>query len=81
MNLIKIEISDQEPLRRSVSLTNEQWAVVTMCIESYSETWRTRNSQTIATYVTRGQLQEAVNEADKMSFLLQQLDEIYAQIV
>jgi hypothetical protein len=52
-----------------------------MCAEAYSETYRTKHSQTIATYVTRGQIPEAQAEAVKMNQLLQTLDKLQAKLV
>jgi hypothetical protein len=50
-------------------------------VESFSDTYRKQHSQTIATYVTRGQLAEAQSEAQKMNQLLQQLDKLQALLV
>lgn len=70
-----------QPIERAVSLTNDQWLIISQCLESFSETYRTRHSQTIATYVTRGQLEEAQEEARKMNDLLQVLDKLQALVV
>lgn len=70
-----------EEIRRSITLTNEQWLVISQCVESFAETYRGRHSQTIATYVTRGQLEVAKEEAVKMNNLLQQLDKLQALLV
>lgn len=77
-DLVVIETPDNEEIRRTVSLTNEQFAVLAMCVESYADTYRAKHSQTVATYVTRGQLDAAVTEAQHMNDLLQQLDKIQA---
>jgi hypothetical protein len=74
------ELPDQD-ITRSVTLSNEQWSILAMCAESYSETYRTKHSQTIATFVTRGQLPEAVAEGVKMNQLLQSLDKLQAKLV
>ena len=76
-------LSTEEPeeISRSVSLTNEQWSILAMCAESYSDTYRTKHSQTIATFVTRGQIPEAQAEAIKMNQLLQTLDKLQAKLV
>jgi hypothetical protein len=50
-------------------------------VEAFSDTYRKQHSQTVATYVTRGQLDHAVDEARKMNELLQQLDRLQAKIV
>lgn len=81
MDLIVIKGEPENEIRRSVTLSNEQWAILAMCADSYADTYRTRHSQTIATYVTRGQIPEAQNEATKMNQLLQQLDQLQALIV
>ena len=70
-----------EEITRSVTLTNDQWLIVSQAMEAFSETYRTRQSQIIATYVTRKQLNEAESEADKMNSLLQVLDKIQARLV
>ena len=72
---------EPEEISRSVSLTNEQWSILAMCAESYSDTYRTKHSQTIATFVTRGQISEAQAEAVKMNQLLQTLDKLQARLV
>jgi hypothetical protein len=74
-----IEVSEE--ISRSVSLTNEQWATLALCAESYADTYRKKHSQTIATYVTRGQIPEAQAEAVKMNQLLQTLDKLQAKLV
>ena len=68
-------------LERSVTLTNEQWSILAMCAEAYATTFRTQQSEFIATYVTRGQLDEAVNQAGKMNAMLQSLDKLQAKLV
>jgi len=70
-----------EEISRSVSLTNEQWATLALCAESYADTYRTKHSQIIATFVTRGQIPEAQEEAVKMNQLLQTLDKLQAKLV
>jgi len=78
MDLVIITDEPDNEIRRSVNLTNEQWAILAMCADSYTTTYRRKHSQTIATYVTRGQLDEAQAEAVKMNQLLQQLDKLQA---
>jgi hypothetical protein len=77
------EVDDETPqdIIRSVTLSNEQWSILAMCAESYSDTYRAKHSQTIATYVTRGQIPEAQAEAVKMNQLLQTLDKLQAKLV
>jgi hypothetical protein len=70
-----------EEISRSVSLTNEQWAILALCAESYADTYRTKHSQIIATFVTRGQIAEAQAEAVNMNQLLQTLDKLQAQLL
>jgi len=67
-------------IERSVTLTNEQWSILAMCAEAYATTFRTQQSGFIATYVTRGQLDEAVTQAAKMNLMLQQLDKLQAKL-
>lgn len=68
-------------LERSVTLTNEQWSILAMCAEAYSTTFRTQQSEFVTTYVTRGQLDEAVNQAGKMNAMLAKLDKLQAKLM
>jgi len=81
MQIIVITESPQEEISRSVTLTNDEWLVLSQCVESFADSYRTKHSQTIATYVTRGQLQEAQDEAQRMNQLLMKLDKLQARIV
>jgi hypothetical protein len=80
-DLVVMENDPSNEIKRSVELTNEEWAILAMCIEAYADTYRTRHSQTVTTYVTRGQLDNAVAEAAKMNQLLQSLDNIQAKLL
>jgi hypothetical protein len=77
---IFVEDIPQE-ITRSVTLTNDQWLILSQCVESFADKYRSQHSQTIATYVTRGQLNEAQQEARRMNDLLQQLDKLQAKLV
>ena len=68
-------------ITRSVTLTNEQWGILALCADAYATTFRTKQSEFVATYVTRGQLDEAVTQAAKMNAMLQQLDRIQAKLL
>ncbi|MBW2451874.1 MAG: hypothetical protein JRF07_05910 [Deltaproteobacteria bacterium] len=81
MDLVIITETPQEEIQRSVTLTNDQWLIISQCVESFADTYRKQHSQTIATYVTRGQLEVAVDEARKMNDLLQTLDKLQAKVV
>jgi hypothetical protein len=81
MDLIVITDAPNEEITRSVSLTNDQWLILSQCVEAFSDTYRKQHSQTIATYVTRGQLDQAQIEAQRMNELLQQLDKLQAHLV
>ena len=81
MDLIVITEPVDETIRRSVTLDNDAWLIISQCIESFADSYRAKHSQTIATYVTRGQLDEASNEARKMNELLQRLDKLQAAVV
>ena len=74
-------VSSEDTIVRDVSMTNDEWLVVSQCIEAFASTYRKNQSQVIATYVTRGQIPEAVNEADKMNQMLQRLDQIQIKVV
>jgi hypothetical protein len=64
-----------------VTLNNESWAILALCADAYATTFRTQQSEFIATYVTRGQLDEAVVQAKKMNQMLQMLDKLQAKLV
>lgn len=81
LDLVVITGEPENEITRSVTLTNEQWAILAMCTEAYADTYRTKHSQTIATYVTRGQLDQAQVEATRMNQLLQQLDKLQAYLM
>ena len=68
-------------ITRSVTLTNEQWSILALCADAYATTFRTQQSEFVATYVTRGQLDEAGTQAAKMNAMLQQLDSIQAKLL
>lgn len=70
-----------EQMSRSVVLTNDEWLILSQCVEAFSGTYRAQHSQTIATYLTRGQVDSALIEADKMDQLLKRLDHIQVKIV
>jgi hypothetical protein len=69
------------PIKRSIELSNEDWSILAQCAESFCSVFRTRQSERIATYVTRGQLDLAVEEAKSMGALLEKLDKIQAKLV
>ena len=75
------EDNETKVLERSVTLSNEEWSILAMCAEAYATTFRTQQSEFVATYVTRNQLDEAVTQAGKMNALLQKLDRIQAKLV
>lgn len=75
------EDAETKVLERSVTLTNEQWSILAMCAEAYSTTFRTQQSEFVTTYVTRGQLDEAVNQAGKMNAMLAKLDKLQAKLM
>ena len=77
----ELEDNETQVLERSVTLTNEQWSILAMCAESYATTFRTQQSEFIATYVTRGQLEGAVEQAAKMNIMLAKLDKLQAKLV
>ena len=70
-----------EPISRSVNATNDEWLIISQCVEAFADTYRKNQSLVIATYVTRGQTDEAVIEASKMNMMLQRLDQIQAKVV
>jgi hypothetical protein len=70
-----------EEIRRSVSLTNEEWSIVALCLDTYAGIYRSRYSEKIATYVSRGQLDQAVEECKVMNQMLQALDKLQARVM
>lgn len=81
MSLVVITSEEGEELKRSVTLSNDSWLVLSQCVEAFADSYRVKHSQTIATYVTRGQLDEAKMEAQRMNDLLRHLDKLQASIV
>lgn len=81
MEIIILKDDPYTEIERSVTLTNDQWLILSQCVEAFSDTYRKQHSQTVATYVTRGQIDIAVSEAQKMNSLLQQLDKLQAKLV
>ena len=76
-----IESIEPRPVGRSVYLTNDEWLILSQCVESFAESFRMQHSQVVTTYLTRGQVEEAVAEADKMNQLLQRLDKLQVSLV
>jgi hypothetical protein len=74
------EDSKKEEIRRPVSLTNEEWGVLRMCVDAYATTHRVKSSEIIATYVTRGQIDEAIACAKLMNDQLQILDKLQSEL-
>jgi len=70
-----------EPIVRSVLASNDEWLIISQCVEAIADTYRKNQSLVIATYLTRGQTLEAINEATKMNQMLQRLDQIQAKVV
>ena len=81
LDLVILADDPYNEIHRSVTLTNDNWLVLSQCVEAFADTYRKRHSETIATYVTRGQLDQAVVEAQKMNDLLRKLDQLQASIV
>lgn len=80
-DLVILSEEPSEEITRSVTLSNEDWGILALCADAYATTFRTQQSEFIATYVTRKQLDEAVKQADKMNALLQKLDKIQAKLL
>jgi hypothetical protein len=74
------EDNETQIIERSVTLSNEQWGIIAMCTEAYATTFRTQQSEFVTTYVTRGQLDEAVKQAGKMNAMLTTLDKLQAKL-
>ncbi len=81
MDLIILANEPDNEISRSVTLSNEEWSILALCADTYATTFRTQQSEFVATFVTRGQLDEAVSQAKKMNVMLQQLDRIQAKLL
>lgn len=81
MDLITVDHVPDETIYRSLQLSNEDFAILSMCVEAYADEYRSKHSQIIATYVTRKQLPEAVNAAEQMNVLLAKLDKLQAHLM
>lgn len=80
-DLVVLSEEPPEEITRSVTLSNEEWGILALCADAYATTFRTQQSEFVTTYVTRGQLDEAVKQAGKMNALLQKLDKIQAKLL
>ena len=80
-DLVILSEEPSEEITRSVTLSNEDWGILALCADAYATTFRTQQSEFIATFVTRKQLDEAVKQAGKMNALLQKLDKIQAKLL
>lgn len=80
-DLVILSEEPSEEITRSVTLSNEDWGILALCADTYATTFRTQQSEFVTTYVTRGQLDEAVKQADKMNVLLEKLDKIQAKLL
>ena len=80
-DLVILSEEPSEEITRSVTLSNEDWGILALCADAYATTFRTQQSEFVTTYVTRGQLDEAVKQASKMNALLQKLDKIQAKLL
>jgi hypothetical protein len=80
-DLVVLSEEPSEEITRSVTLSNEDWGILALCADAYATTFRTQQSEFVTTYVTRGQLDEAVKQASKMNTLLQKLDRIQAKLL
>ena len=80
-DLVVLSGDPDNEISRSVTLTNEEWGILALCADAYATTFRSQQSEFVATFVTRGQLDEAVSQAGKMNSLLQKLDRIQAKLL
>ena len=81
MDLVILVDDPNNEIHRAVTLSNDNWLILSQCVEAFADTYRKRHSQTIATFVTRGQLDQAQSEAVKMNNLLQTLDKLQAKLL
>lgn len=80
MDLLIIS-EDVKEMGRSIYLSNDDWLVLSQCVESFADVYRAQHSQTIATLLTRGQVDLALVEAERMGQLLQRLDKLQVALV
>ena len=80
-NLVVLQDEPNNEITRSVTLSNEEWGILALCADTYATTFRTQQSEFVTTWVTRNQLDEAVEQAAKMNAMLQQLDRIQAKLL
>ena len=80
-DLVVLSGDPDNEISRSVTLTNEEWGILALCADAYATTFRSQQSEFVATFVTRGQLDEAVSQAGKMNTMLQRLDRIQAKLL
>jgi membrane-bound lytic murein transglycosylase B len=81
MDIVVLANDEGNEISRSVTLTNEQWSILALCADSYATTFRSQQSEFVTTFVTRNQLDQAVEQAAKMNKMLQQLDRIQAKLL
>jgi hypothetical protein len=81
MDIVVMADDSNNEIRRSVTLTNEEWSILALCADTYATTFRTQQSEFVTTFVTRNQLDQAVEQAAKMNRMLQQLDRIQAKLL
>jgi membrane-bound lytic murein transglycosylase B len=81
MDIVVLANDEGNEISRSVTLTNEQWSILALCADAYATTFRSQQSEFVTTFVTRNQLDQAVEQAAKMNKMLQQLDRIQAKLL
>ena len=81
MDIVVLANDERNEISRSVTLTNEQWSILALCADAYATTFRSQQSEFVTTFVTRNQLDQAVEQAAKMNKMLQQLDRIQAKLL
>lgn len=81
MDIVVLANDEGNEISRSVTLTNEQWSILALCADAYATTFRSQQSEFVTTFVTRNQLDQAVEQAAKMNKMLQALDKIQAKLL
>ena len=81
MDIVVLADDSNNEIHRSVTLSNEEWSILALCADAYATTFRTQQSEFVTTFVTRNQLDQAVEQAAKMNKMLQQLDKIQAKLL
>jgi hypothetical protein len=80
-DIVILQDDPNQEISRSVTLSNEEWGILALCADAYATTFRSQQSEFVATFVTRNQLDQAVSQAATMNRMLQKLDRIQSKLL